>query len=72
MWFPICLLLLLHISGLLGTQCLLMDGSRSEIAFANCNSLEACQNALSEDFIPKTRALWGKIKQYTALLAKND
>lgn len=39
-----------------------MDGSRSEIAFANCNSLEACQNALSEDFIPKTSVLWGKIK----------
>lgn len=49
-----------------------MDGSRSEIAFANCNSLEACQNALSEDFIPKTSVLWGKIKQYTTLLAKND
>lgn len=47
-----------------------MNGSRSEIAFANCNSLEACQNALSEDFIPKTSVLWGKIKNTQHCLPK--
>lgn len=49
---------------LLGTHfphCLLLD-CRSEIAFANCNSIKACQNALSEDRVPKTKALWGNMK----------
>ncbi len=44
MWFPAFPLLALYTFGLLGThflQCLLLDGNRSKIAFANCNSLKS-------------------------------
>lgn len=43
--FPTSPWLVLYIFGLLGTHflhCLLLNGSRSKIAFANCNSLSKC------------------------------